>query len=65
MKGESKGSGTAFDWAALSRFIGMRSRRERATAECDVARKLAGLDTVSWARYRPWLRACGGERGVC
>ena len=34
VKGEFKGSGTAFDWAVLSRFIGVRFYQKRATAEC-------------------------------
>ena len=35
VKGGSKSSGTALAWAVLSRFIGVRSRRERATEERD------------------------------
>jgi hypothetical protein len=58
VKGECKGSGTAFDWAVLSHLIGVRSRRERATAECDANGKLNG------GAAPPGQQSMRGERGV-
>ena len=39
-KAKPKRSGTAFDWAVLSHFIGVRFYQKRATAECG-SRKVA------------------------